>query len=316
MKLIKTLILSALLLFIAIIFYFLCWGPELWWESKDAWRKEREAIDTYLQPIIENSAIDANIGSMDWRLSGNGGYLVKMSIDVTGDGHPEIFISYSLASNSRWGASWKVFDSSFDGDFLPYEGNVFLYDDLYIYKNNEIIELRCKQPPRLARYKESGEREIYRFSFGYPNIAETKESMTDDEVEKWIEGAIPLMPKIEAMLVMDYLTDPNAEWRGVSEWSANMSDYFLIPEDKIRIDESEWFTATVALARLKNESSLSSQSDSGTRHESRRPAKKDESGDRSFGKENREKKSGFLIWIPGVIALLMAGIALAKKIAR
>ncbi len=156
-------------------------------------------------------------------------------------------------------------------------------------------------------------RDVHLFSFNFPHITENKATVTHDEAEKWKEGMTPIRPAQEAMLLVDYFTNPEAEWQSVSEWHRNANGYLFRPEDADRIKESEWFTASVALARLKNKSPLSSRADSDIRHEDRRSAKADKSKERPPKSENPEKQNNVWMWIAGMIAILMAGIAFAKK---
>jgi len=63
-------------------------------------------------------------------------------------------------------------------------------------------------------------------------------------------GSTDTKPKLEAMLLADYLRNPNAAWQVVPEWQSNSNDYFQRPEDAARINELSGFTPQVAMSLL------------------------------------------------------------------
>jgi cobalamin biosynthesis Mg chelatase CobN len=86
--------------------------------------------------------------------------------------------------------------------------------------------------------------------FTYPKIAETKMSVTDVEAEKVKTGGVLVQPQFEVMLLADYLTNPNASWAPMTEWSANSHGFFYRPEDAEKFELYTGFTPQVALSNL------------------------------------------------------------------
>ena len=216
------------------------------------------AIDSYITPLVVAEA-QKNGNSAEWDGTGNGGYVMRHMVDVTGDGRPELLVSSSLASSSNR-SEWKVFDVSPTGQMRPYEGTINLMADaVWVTKAGGSTELRCEWPPDFDsdeglknRLLPEGEvrHHVSRIEFAYPKIKETKASVTEAEALSLKAGSTDAKPKLEAMLLADYLTNPNAAWQVVSEWRSNSNDYFQRPEDAARINELSGFTPQVAMSLL------------------------------------------------------------------
>jgi hypothetical protein len=217
------------------------------------------AISDYLRPIVSKIAAEPNAGGWTWETSGNGGYVMRHMVDVTGDGRPELFVSSSLASSSNR-SEWKVFDVSPDGEMRPYEGTInLIVDAVWVTNAGSTTELRCEWPPDFDseeglknRLLPEGEvrHHVSRIEFVYPKIKEAKASVTDAEAASLKAGNTDTKPKLEAMLLADYLTNPNASWQVVPEWQSNSNDYFQRPEDVARINGLSSFTPQVAISLL------------------------------------------------------------------
>jgi hypothetical protein len=216
------------------------------------------AIDDSIRPVIAKEMLKSG-NSAEWDGSGNGGYLFRHLIDVTGDGRAELFVSSSLASSSNR-SEWKVFDVSPTGEMRPYEGSISLMADaVWVAKTGNTTELRCEWPPDFDsdeglknRLLPEGEvrHHVSRIGFVYPKIKETKASVTDEEALILKAGSTDAKPILEAMLLADYLTNQNANWQVVPEWLSNSNDYFQLPEDAARINELNSFTPQVAMSLL------------------------------------------------------------------
>lgn len=216
------------------------------------------AIDGYITPLVVAEA-QKNGNSAEWEGSGNGGYVMRHLLDVTGDGRSELLVSSSLASSSNR-SEWKVFDVSPTGEMRPYEGTISLMADaVWVTKAGSTTELRCEWPPDFDsdegvknRLLPEGEvrHHVSRIEFAYPKIKETKASVTDAEAVSLKSGSTDTKPKLETMLLADYLTNPNAAWQIVPEWRSNSNDYFQRPEDAARINELSGFTPQVAMSLL------------------------------------------------------------------
>jgi hypothetical protein len=216
-------------------------------------------ISDYLRPIVSKIAADPNAGGWAWETNGSGGYVMRHLLDVTGDGRPELLVSSSLTSSSNR-SEWKVFDMSPTGQMRPYEGTISLMSDaIWVTKAGNTTELRCEWPPDFDsdegvknRLLPEGEvrHHVSRIEFAYPKIKETKASVTDAEAMSLKAGSTEPKPKLEAMLLVDYLTNSGAAWQVVPEWRSNSNGYFQRPEDAARINELGGFTPQVAMSLL------------------------------------------------------------------
>jgi hypothetical protein len=216
------------------------------------------AIDNFIRPIIAKE-LPKSGNSAEWDGSGNGGYLFRYLIDVTGDGRAEILVSSSLASFSNR-SEWKVFDVSPNGEMMPYEGVVNLIADaVWVARAGGTTELRCEWPPDFDsdeglknRLLPEGEVRhlVSRIEFAYPKINEIKASVTDEEAVSLRAGSTDTKAVLEVMLLADYLTNETATWQAVPEWRSNSADYYHRPEDAVRINELSSFTPQVAISLL------------------------------------------------------------------
>lgn len=58
------------------------------------------------------------------------------------------------------------------------------------------------------------------------------------------------LPKLQAILLADYLTTPDAEWSDVTELKLDGSDSYYLEEDKERAEKNTAFTPQLALSQL------------------------------------------------------------------
>lgn len=212
---------------------------------------QREAvIDELLRPILTACAADPNVEAWNWEKNRNGGYLLRKSMDVTGDGRPEIFIASTLHSD-RSGHSWNVFDVADDGTKRPYEGSFRFGYALPVTDSGERYLIKTVFDKE--RFRGGDEEQPYRlirYLFTFPEISETTTYVSEDGAVKLQPADPGELPKLQAMLLADYLTNPDAKWSDVTELKLDASDSYYLEEDKERAEKNTAFTPQVALSQL------------------------------------------------------------------
>lgn len=167
------------------------------------------AINDYLKPIVSEIAAYPNSGGWTWETRGHGGYLLRLEMDVNGDGRPEQFVTTSLTA-VKYTAEWAVFDVSEAGVISQYAELVRLTaDSAWPAAEQDSPALLYVAPPSRERQRTNEEavNPVYRFTFKFPEIQETVSYASDDEVAKLHPQSLP---KLQAILLADYLTQPGA----------------------------------------------------------------------------------------------------------
>lgn len=215
---------------------------------------QREAmIDKFLSPIITASAADPNVEAWSWKMNRNGGYILRRTMDVTGDGQTEIFIASTLHSNRR-GHYWKVFDLAKDGDMRQYEQGLDFGSAWPVTENGKTYLMQHPFPARPGDESfRAGDGNLYRVirhSFAFPDVRETTTYVSEAEAMKLRPTDPSELPKMQAILLADYLTNPDAEWSEVTELKLDGSDSYYIEENEERAEKNTAFTPQAALERL------------------------------------------------------------------
>lgn len=209
------------------------------------------AINDFLKPIVSKIAADPNAGGWTWEMNGNGGYLLRLEMDVTGDGRPEHFVTTSLTAVKDT-AEWAVFDVSETGVMSPYAALVRLMaNSVWPTAQQDAPALLYVAPPNRERQRtnEDAVNPVYRFTFKFPGIQKTFRYASDDEVAK-LRPPSQSLPKLQAILLADYLTQSEARWKEVTEWALDAYDCFFRSEDKERAAKNTAFTPQAALSHL------------------------------------------------------------------
>jgi hypothetical protein len=89
-----------------------------------------------------------------------------------------------------------------------------------------------------------------RFRFNFPEINETTTYVSEDEAIKLQPTDPGKLPELQAILLADYLTNPDAKWSDVTELKLDSSDSYYLEEDKDRAEKNTAFTPQVALSQL------------------------------------------------------------------
>ena len=209
------------------------------------------AIADYLKPIVSKIAADPNVGGWTWETNGNGGYLLRVQMDVTGDDRPEVFIASTLES-TKHAQSWTIFDVDVDGSMRPYNRSLE-YSFAWPVTESGLKHLIYVSRPDRERERVSEDKTyaVYRFAFAFPEIKESISYASEEEAAKLSQANPSQLPKLQAILLADYLTKPDATWSDVTEWKLDANDCFFRAEDKDRATKNTAFSPQVALARIR-----------------------------------------------------------------
>jgi len=208
-------------------------------------------IDDFLKPIVTRIAADPNVGAWEWRANRNGGYLLRMMMDVTGDGKQEIFVASTLES-SRWGHDWRVFNVSLDGMVRPYDTKVYFRNVTPLIENDRLSLVSFAGANR-AREQAGDDKylSVIRFVFSFPEIQDSLFYVDEEEARKFQTTDPSQLPKLQAILLADYLTNPEPGWADVTDLGQDSSnDCYYLEEDRERAEKNTAFTPQVALLRL------------------------------------------------------------------
>jgi hypothetical protein len=84
----------------------------------------------------------------------------------------------------------------------------------------------------------------------FPEIKEALTYVSEAEATKLRPSDLGQLPKLEAILLADYLTKPEAKWADVGEWKLDANGSFFRVEDQERAAKNAAFTPQVALSML------------------------------------------------------------------
>lgn len=212
--------------------------------------QQEKAIVELLRPIVSEIAASPNVGGWTWETNGNGGYLIRKLMDVTGDGRPELFVASTLQS-SRNAHVWQVFDVTDNGDFHPYNTTLNSISgtprtenghhslNLFPFADQERLRISHEKPYCVVHY-----------SFSYPTINKTTSYLSEADAMRLQPHDMSQLPKLQVILLADYLTKPNAEWTDVTEMGVDANDCFFLPDDKERAIKNTSFTPHEAIRLL------------------------------------------------------------------
>ncbi len=208
------------------------------------------AINDYLKPIVTEIASSPNAGGWKWETNRNGGYLVRKEMDVTGDGQPELFVASTLQS-TRHEQTWTIFDVAKDGTLRPYR-TTLNHSSAWPIVEGDKTYLTYVLPPDKERMRESDEKPypVYRYAFEFPEIKESLSYSSEVEVYKISQFASEELPKLQVILLAEYLMKPDAQWADVTEWKQDSNDCYFRPEDAEIAEKNTNFTPLTALAML------------------------------------------------------------------
>ena len=225
--------------------------------SSTASAQRQVAVDQFITSIVSKIISDPNVGGWAWDTNRNGGYLLRMLMDVTGDGHPEVFVASTLES-SKHSHQWHVFDATNGGTLRPYQ-NILKFASAWPFTENGQTSLVLDPLPDNERLRISDEKPyvVIRHVFNFPEISKTI-SYSDEEGVAKIKPPNPGdLPKLQAILLADYLTLRYPKWTAVNELRQDGGDCFYREEDKERAAKNTAFTPQVALSMIRADRSES-----------------------------------------------------------
>lgn len=209
----------------------------------------KEVFD-YLRPILKHELTAAGDA---WSYSGNGGYVLRFDLDVTGDRDTEMFLISTLDFQKLQGR-WNVYKAVPGGTFEPYEGQVSLSPTGFWLENRgggKVIVTSFHD-----RWSDQEKREILRKdSFAGDKITSESSRFMDDPLrELETQGAIKkYVPEVWGILLADLLRDSNTEWRRMNFESPtpSPSNYFIAAEDSDKVKGLANFTPDLAMKWLE-----------------------------------------------------------------
>lgn len=208
--------------------------------------------------------------SSSWVGSGNGGYVIRTEVDLTGDGDPEVLVS-STVDMHKFSANWHVYSRDADGALRSYEG---LYRAIVIWDRPGQDASGAFVVTDDLGWGEQGLR-VTRFS----NMRSTDEVLphpagTDENAGNAFDRG-DIWPRrqltVQGVKLCDYVSG-RGEWKVMNfEKAAPYGEgYFLAAEDAEEMRANKVFTPEVALRALRSLPTPgpgAARSDS-TRHES------------------------------------------------
>lgn len=266
---------------------------------------ERAAIREYLTPVVAEFSQDRN-GAWLWEHNSNGGYLVRLSMDVTGDGRGEMFVTSTLTSVKDVG-EWKVFDVTEKGEWRPYSATIrFATDSAWPSKVGDASSLLKIGAPNQEKLRVGDERPfpVRRSAFAFPAITDSWTYASESEVAALTPSDPAALPKLEAILLVDYLLDPEAKWSAVKDWKIDGSDHFFRVEDLEKVPKHRDFTPAVAMTRLNRE--RESERGKGDDPAGQSPARKGGQGSEVTGDRGSRGDGAARSWIGAAVAVLLA----------
>lgn len=216
------------------------------WLAASAASPAPKQVFEYLKPVLEH---ETNAAGDIWASSGNGGYVFRFDLDVSGDGLPEMFITSSLEFQNQSG-TWRAYRAQRNGDYVPYNyaGGV---GGLHMFGTELLVEQVGAAKSILTFGSDRGKNYVGRYSF-----QDTQVSFERNEVDaatfnqlKSSPSVKRIVPEVQGVLLVDLLRNPNAEWKRI-DFERNAPDpngYFIAAEDAERVKGLVNFTPDLAL---------------------------------------------------------------------
>ncbi len=216
---------------------------------------------------IEASLPEAEtIETDEWEFA-RGGYVLRVDLDITGDGLPEMFVTTS-SGMYRGSPVWRVYHARREGGYEPFVlGRLEKVDGvvreptlsvdgrfgIYLRKNKGVFELGQPWHDRFTAEEEE------RWGVNYVSFRGNQVQFATEYLgEDWDGGSdkgelVQLEEMIQGVLIADLLRNPEAPWHPVrlSESAPNLLGSFLDPQDQSRVEKMGMFHPALAWEWLR-----------------------------------------------------------------
>lgn len=251
-----------------------------------------------------------------WVNAGNGGYLLRAEVDITGDNRPEVLITSTLDLH-RGLTNWRVFETETGGSLRryeePYLGGVNVYRPARDAAGDFVLLQYDRWQRHLAIVKFKNGRQERSF------IADNSPEW-DDETHPFLnyETKWPdIQFQVEGIKLCDYVTG-KTNWKAINfDDPAPFTEYYFIPaQDGEDMKANKAFTPEVALQMLRALKPADSGTPTAAGKQYPLPALGNDSGSGSDGKEGNSPFSSAYAGLWVGFAFLIAAVAVWFKMLR
>ena len=268
--------------------------------------------------------IKGQVGDFDtdlWEDARKGGYLLQFAEDIYGDHSEEDFLINSMSLDGTEG-NWAVFSGGENIGWVELSGI-------------EFVAIREEDATRLLHIQYSSLHESYVLAQTLSENGVKRERRkvhpdeTDGIIEQWKAVGVVIRPKIEAILLADFLRG-SREWKAIDltdfDTVAYLSDasggrsHIVLRSDEERLSEMD-FTAEVALELLESSMRASADGEPDFVHTAEEPSAetavekvtKPPPAERKVEEPAPSEDGKVWPWIIGTIVLVIAGGLMLKR---
>ena len=187
-----------------------------------------------------------------WVEAGQGGYILRAQVDLTGDRKPELLLSTTMSEHLGL-TTWHIYEKTADGTVRSYVDTLLLPIGSYQPARDPAGDFVLLQYDRHARELAIQKFKEWRVETQVVSDAEIEQldesHFCYDYETKWPYQQFP----VEALKVSDYVSG-NGSWRTIDHQLVVMPDegYFLSTADAEEMKSNKDFTPEVALRMLRS----------------------------------------------------------------
>lgn len=248
-----------------------------------------------------------------WEGPGNGGYLLRAEVDLTGDGKPELLLTSTLELLNQV-TSWRVFENTRDGSLWQYPeayvGSANVYRPARDAAGDMVVLRYDRNRRHLDVMTFKGGRQEHKFIPDNAPEWDNESYVFQNYETKWPEIRFP----VNGIKLCDYAAG-SQEWEPIDfEKPAPGGDgYFIVATDAEVMRGNKSFTPDVALLQLRSLPPLSA-APSITGGNGNRLATSEANRSR-YGKDSGDESNAVYggLWI-GAVFLAVALVVWLKRI--